>query len=168
MLELFKTGLLFLENNFHNVVVYTVVMVSAIIVAIGLLKPVLFNRIKNKNLRKAVLAFSNVASCFVAIFGVYVSNHWWDFKYYLPTSIALSIACIITYWLYENTCLRNLIETIGKIALRKLGNVALLALSKTDIEEIKTEAKKATEEIKAKAEKELLKNTKTDKDLEGI
>lgn len=168
MLELFKTGLLFLEANLHNVVVYTVIMVSAIIVAIGLLKPVLFNKIKNKNLRKAMLALSNVASCFIAIFGVYISNHWWDFKYYLPTSIALSIACIITYWLYENTCLRNLIETIGKIALRKLANVAILAISKSDIEEIKTEAKKASEEIKAKTVNELLKTTKKDNDLEGL
>lgn len=171
MLDIMKTGLIFLENNLHNIFVYTVIMVSAIIVAIGLLKPVLFNKIKSKQLRKATLAFSNVALCFLSIFFVYIANHWWDFKYYVAVSTALSIACIVTYWFYENTCLRNLIATIGKIALRKLGNVAIVAINSTDIEEIKTEAKKATAEIKAKTESKLKKTTtqaKKDKDLEGL
>lgn len=168
MLDIMKTGLIFLENNFHNIVVYSVIMVSAIIVLIGLLKPVLFNKIKSKPVRKVALAFSNVALCFVAIFVVYIVNHWWDFKYYFATSITLCIACILTYWLYENTCLRNLIATIGKIALRKFGNVALIAISTSEFEEIKSEAKKATTEIKEKTKNELKKNIKKDKDLEGI
>ena len=171
MLDIMKNGLIFLENNSHNIFVYSVIMVSVIIAVIGILKPILFNKIKSKQLRKCTLAFSNVALCFISVFGVFIANRWWDFKYYLATSIALCIACILTYWLYENTCLRNLIETIGKIALRKLGNVALIALTNDEIEEIKTEAKKATAEIKALTEAELKKATTQmikDKDLEGL
>lgn len=170
MLDILKTALNVLENNFHNIFMYTVIMVSSIIVTIGLLKPILFDKIKNKQVRKVALAFSNVALCFICALVIFLVKDW-NFKYYLFSAIALTISSIVTYWFYENTCLRNLIATIGKIALRKLGNVALIALSKDEIDEIKTEAKKVSVEIKALTEAEIKKattQTTKDKDLAGL
>jgi hypothetical protein len=80
------------------------------------------------------------------------------------------VGCIITYWLYENTCLRNLIATVGNIALKKVANVALLYFSTEDVNKIKAEAVKASAEIKAhtvKALKEAANEIK-DKDLKGL
>ena len=169
MVEFIKTGLFYLASNLQDIFVYTVVMVSAIIVAIGLLKPVVFNKIKSKQWRKVALSFSNVGACFISALVLFCIKSW-NFKYYLAFAIALTISCIVTYWLYENTCLRNLIETIGKIALRKFGNVAFLAVTTDEMEEIKNEAKKATAEIKAMT-KDAIQQTATqmkeDKDSEN-
>ena len=131
-------------------------MVCGIIMAIGFFKPILFNRIKSKHIRKAVLSFSSVALCFICIAVTFLVKGY-DFKYYVAVSSLLSVCTIITYWLYENTNLRGLIETIGNIVLRKIGNVALSLLSKDEIEEIKAEVKKATDELKATTEAEIKK-----------
>ena len=169
MLDYVKEIIAFLEVYFNDVFVYVVAMVSGIIVAIGLLKPILFDRIKNKQLRKVALAFSNVAFCFICTLVVFFVQAW-NLKYYLISAIALTISCIITYWLYENTCLRNLIATIGNIVLKKLVNTASIAVNADDINEIKTEAKKVSKELKAKTKEALKKATEIteDKDLEGL
>ena len=162
--------LAFLAANYNDILVCTVIMVSAIIVAIGLLKPILFNRIKNKHLRKALLAFSNVAACFAAA-AVYFFTRGWDFVYYVPAAVALSIGCIVTYWLYENTCLRNLIGLIGGMALRKVLNVACFAATTDDVNAVKTELKKTSEQLKSHTKAELKKaaaKSKEDKDLKGL
>lgn len=170
MLNYIKAITAFLEVNFNDVFVYAVAMVSAIIVAIGLLKPLLFNKIKNKQIRKVALAFSNVALCFICALGLFLVKDW-NFKYYLVSSIALTVSCIVTYWLYENTCLRNLIATVGNIVLKKIAGVALVSVNADDINEIKNEVKKASVEIKTQTKKTLKKATnkiKEDKDLKGL
>ena len=170
MLNYVKAIIAFLEVNFNDVFVYAVAMVSAIIVAIGLLKPVLFDKIKNKNVRKVALAFSNVALCFICALVLFFVKDW-NFNYYLVSAIALTVSCIVTYWLYENTCLRNLIATVGNIVLRKVANIAFFAVNTDDINEIKTEAKKATNELKAQTKKALKKaanEIKEDNDLKGL
>ena len=165
-----KAMIYYTEANFQDIFLYVVLMVSAIIVTIGLLKPLLYNKIKCKELRKVALAFSNVALCFIAALIVFVLEGW-NFDHYIAASIVLAVTSIVIYWLYENTCLRNLIATIGNIVLRKFGSVALLTMEKQDINEIKTEAKKAVTELKAQTSKELKKTAKTikeDKDLKGL
>lgn len=159
-----------LSANFNDIIVSGFIMVSAIIVAIGLFKPILFDRIKNNQVRKVALAFSNVALCFFSVFVIFLIKEL-NFEYYLTSAIALTITCIITYWLYENTCLRNLIGTIGRIALKKVANIAIFAVNADDINEIKTEAKKVADELKAQTSKSLKKATneiKEDKDLKGL
>lgn len=156
-----------LSENFNNIIVNGLIMVSAIIVAIGLLKPILFNKIENKQIRKVALAFSNVALCFVSVLVIFLINGS-DFEYYIASAIALSVSCIVTYWLYENTCLRNLIGTIGNIALRKIANIAFIAVTKDDINELKTEAKKVADELKTQTKNTLKNATKEDKDLKGL
>ena len=160
----------FCETNYSDIIVYVVAMVSAIIVAIGLLKPLIFNKIPNKSVRKVALAFSNVALCFIASVILFFAKGWcWD--YYLTAAIALSVCCIITYWLYENTCLRNLIETVGTIVLRKVAGVAILAVTTDDVKRVKTAVETAAKEVKASTKNELTKTAnqiKEDKDLSGL
>lgn len=134
--------------NYKDIIVVAVIMVSAIIVAIGLLKPIIFNRIHNKLVRKAALALSNIAACFIATLILYLVRGW-SLTNYAMASAALSAACIITYWLYENTCLRNLIGLVGGLALRKALSLMNLALTTDDVKAVKQELHKTGEELKA-------------------
>ena len=56
--------------NHYDIIVAVAIMVSAIIVFIGFLKAVCFDRIRNKEIRRAVLALANIVCCFVAAFGL--------------------------------------------------------------------------------------------------
>jgi hypothetical protein len=64
MLNNLKTMLSFFGANCIDIIVDVMLMVSEIIVIIGFFKLVIFNRIKNKEIRRAVLALTNVAACF--------------------------------------------------------------------------------------------------------
>ena len=156
--------------NYQDIIVCGLIMVSAIIVAIGLLKPLLFNKIPNKHIRKVALALSNVAACFLTVL-VYFLICGISLENYLTAAIALSLACIVTYWFYENTCLRNLIGVVGGIVLKKVLKVSLFALSTEDVEAVKTELKKTGAELKAFTKQELKKTSTTvkeDKDLKKL
>ena len=166
-----------LANNIQNllpiigthcqgILVCGLIMVSAIIVAIGLLKPLLFNKIKNKHIRGSVIAFTNVAACFGTVL-VYFLLNGISFEYYIAAAVSLSVSCIVIYWLYEFTRLRSLIEVIGTIVLRKVLKVSLFALSTEDVEAVKTELQKTGAELKAHAKKEL-KKAAEDKDLRTL
>ena len=170
MLNYAKAMLFYFENHFQDIIPCVVMMVSAIIVAIGLLKPVLFDKITNKQVRKVALAFSNVALCFVSAL-VYFLVEGWNLDYYFVSASALAVCCIITYWFYENTCLRNLIGVVGNIVLRKVASLALVAVNADDINELKTEAVKVKNELKAQTKSTLKKATnkiKEDNDLKGL
>ena len=102
--------LTFFRADWYNLLIAGVVIVSAITVLIGILKPLLFNRIPWKPLRRACLAFSNVALCFgsVAIwfaikhlsFGIYLIHIFWIglwvslFKQDLALPTVAAIPCI--------------------------------------------------------------------------
>ena len=170
MLNFAKAMLFYFENHFQDIIPCVVMMVSAIIVAIGLLKPVLFDKITNKNLRKVALAFSNVALCYASAL-VYFLVEGWNLDYYFVSASALAVCCIITYWLYENTCLRNLIGVVGNIVLRKVASLALVAVNADDINELKTEAIKVKNDLKAQTKSTIKKATnkiKEDNDLKGL
>lgn len=165
-----QTMLSYIGANYNDVLVQGLIMVSAIIVGIGLLKPLVFNKIKNKNIRKVVLALSNVAACFLAMLVTFIIQGW-SFEYYLAAAIALTLSCIITYWFYENTCLRNLIDTIGSLAISKVLSVSATAIKKGDVEGVKAELKKTGDELKNITKQELKKTTtniKEDTDLTGL
>lgn len=170
MLDTLKTMLYFFGAHYTDIILAVVIMVSAIIVAIGILKPILFNKITNKYIRKAVLSFSNIVGCFGASFAYFLIEGW-NLKYYLLASVALSVCCIVTYWFYENTCLRNLIGVIGGIALRKALSVLNLAVTTDDVNTVKAEIKNATAQLKTVTKQELKKNVtkiNIDKDLRNL
>lgn len=170
MLENIQNVISLFGENFNDIIVCGVIMVSAIIVAIGLLKPLLFNRIANKHLRGSVIAFTNVAACFGTLF-VYFLINGISFDHYVIASVALSVSCIVTYWLYEFTRLRDLINLIGGIVLRKVFNASLLAVTTDDINAVKQELKHTGTELKSYTKTEIKKASskiKEDKDLKGL
>ncbi len=151
------------EANFHNIFWYVVIMVSGIICAIGVLKPFVYDKIKNKQIRKVALAFSSVVLSFITALVIYAIKDW-NFNYYLASAIALSVSCIVAYWFYENTCLRELMNKIGGMVLKNVAN-KLLMLNTSDIAELQGEAIKAVTEFRAQNVK---KTTTEDKDLRGL
>lgn len=169
MLDTLITMCRLFGTYYADIIPMVVIMVSAIIVLIGLLKPI-YNKITNKNLRKVALSFSSVIACFGAAF-IYFLVEGWNFKYYFLASIALSVVCIVTYWFYENTCLRNLIGVVGGLALRKALSVLKVAITEDDVNTVKAEIQNATAQLKSTTKQEL-KNTankiKVDKDLKGL
>lgn len=170
MLDTLMTMCRLFGTYYADIIPMVVIMVSAIIVAIGILKPIVFNKITNKNLRKVVLSFSNVVACFIAAF-IYFLAEGWNLKYYFLASVALSVCCIVTYWLYENTCFRNLIGVIGGLALRKALGVIRIAITEDDVNTVRDEIKNATAQLKSTTKTELKKvssTIKVDKDLKNL
>ena len=167
MLTNLNIMLSFFRANYNDILVNVVVMVSLIITIIGLAKPIIFNRIKNKELRKAALALTNVAACFLAAF-IYFLRRDWNFDYYVLASVALSMASIFTYYLYETIpYVRSIIGGIGQNALSRILNVSLLAVATDDANAVKTELKNAKAETKLELTK-VANKIKEDKDLKGL
>ena len=154
MLETLKEVLALFSGNAKDNIITGVIMVSAIIVFIGLLKPLLFDRIKVKAFRKTAIALSEIAICLSATAIAFWVNHF-NFHYYLYASAGLFVATVITYWFYENTCLRNLIHKVGSIALGKIYGVAVGLLKPRTNAEIKTEIKNVQADIKNAVRNEL-------------
>lgn len=163
MLKTLESWFHLYTGNYQDITVCGIIMVSAIIVAIGLLKPLVFNKIKNKNVRGSVIAFTNVAACFLTVL-VYFLMSGISLEFYVLAATSLSFMCIVTYHLYEYTRLRNLIELIGRIALRKIAKLSVFALTEEDVEAVKAEAKKVGQELKVGTKQKI----KQDKDLEKL
>ena len=128
----------YLITNRWEYIIWGAIMVSAIIVIIGILKPIAFDKIPYKALRKACLAATNVAFSFASTAICYWVNDI-NFKWYWYGAAIISIATIITYWLYETTCLRNLIHKIGTMTLKKVWGILKNIFDKDDVEDIKNE-----------------------------
>ena len=170
MLDTLMTMCRLFGTHYADIIPMVVIMVSAIIVLIGILKPIAFNKITNKHIRKVALAFSNVIGCFGAAF-IYFLIEGWNLKYYFLASVALSVCCIVTYWFYENTCLRNLIGIVGGITLRKALGVLGTVVTNDDVNTVKAEIQNATAQLKTTTRQELTKTVtkiKTDKDLRNL
>lgn len=169
-MEILQTLWEMVRANYQEYLIVGAIMVSAVIVFIGILKIALFNRIQCKLVRKVLLAFSNILFSFGATAIYFVIEHF-TWQYYVHASIVVSVACILTYWLYENTCLRDLIDKIGSLTIKKFFNVALMWFNKSEKDEIEAEVKKVTKELKAATEKELKKakkSVKFDKELANL
>lgn len=165
-----ETFLDFYGADWKNLFLLGVIMVSAITVFIGILKPLLFNRIKWKPLRKSCLAFTNVALCFASVAVTFYFKKF-DFSLYLHSAIATSALSIISYWFYENTHLRTGIHALGMFTLKKVYNVFTKFFSEGDVEELKNEITVAFDEIKDNAKKEIkstAKKKKTDNELKNL
>lgn len=170
MLANIETVLEIFRAHYQDIIVCGLIMVSAIIVAIGLLKPLLFNKIPNKHVRKVALALSSIVSCYLVVFAYFIINGY-PFDHYWVASTALAIVCVVVYWFYENTCLRDLIGVVGGIALRKVLQASLFALTEDDVNAVKTELKKTGDELKTHTKQEIKKTVakaKEDKDLKTL
>lgn len=170
MFEQLNTVIALFSGNLKANILTGVIMVSAIIVFIGLLKPLLFDRIKVKALRKATIALSEIAICFSVAAVAFWVNHF-NFNYYIYAASALFISTVVVYWFYENTCLRNLIHKVGSIALAKFTGITVGLLSAKDKKEIKAELTKVNVDIKKAVRNELaplVKKANHDKELNNL
>lgn len=144
-------------------IIMGVVMVSAIIVLIGLLKPFTFDKIPYKELRRAALALTNVGFSFAATaicFWIYSI----PFMYYWYGAVLVTVATILTYWLYECTPLRSTIHFIGSHTLGKL--IPVFFNNKNDVDKLKKELQNVGNELTKTAKKSL--TDTSDKELKNL
>lgn len=170
MIENVNAILQYLITNKWEYILLGVIMVSAIIVFIGILKPIAFDRIPYKSLRKACLAITNIAFSFAATAIFYWVNDI-TFAWYWYGATVIAVGTVITYWLYETTCLRDLIHKIGSMVLKKLWSVLKNIFDKDDVESVKKELLTVQTTLTTATKNELksaAKNVKHDKELNNL
>lgn len=118
-----------LAANWKRVLLGGIILVTAIVVIMGLLKSFVFNKLKNKLIRKVALAFSSIALVFPAVAIYMWLNHINFHAYYLPGCGFAAVATVITYWLYENTALRELIHYLGSNTLLRVSKFLYTSLT---------------------------------------
>lgn len=102
-----------------EIVTAVIIMVSVVIVFMEILKERVFNRIKNKNLRRFALSFSSIALMYATVAGYFIVNTI-DFKYFALCGLLVCFAMIIIYWLYKEFLqVRDAIFAIGSFVIRK-------------------------------------------------
>ena len=110
-------------KNYETLLTAGIIMASMIIVLIGALKPLIFNKIKNKCVRGAFLSFTNIAFSF----GFVALAFWFkniSFEYYWFTAICFCVFCVFLYWVYENlTQARAGIHKLGSFMWRKIAPI---------------------------------------------
>lgn len=160
----------YVAANWQNVIIVSLLIVCSVIAALGGLKPLLFNRIKNKTVRKLLLAVSSLVLImpFAALLFIFDSV---KFNYYWYWVICLCPVMIIVYWLYEITALRNLVDFIGQHTLKRLGIFLATELVDADNratkEKLIAENKELKDYAKTQVKSALLKRNK-DSELDEI
>lgn len=139
-----------------------VLMVSAIIVLIGIIKPKTFDKIKNQTIRSIALSLASIAMCFAG-----TAITFWtkgiSFQYFVISAMVVSVFMVLTYWAYAQLGFKKLIHWIGAKALGKF--FGILSSAK-DIEEFKAQISYLPTEIKSATKK--AKDTTTDKELKNL
>ena len=159
--------------NWQRVLTGGVILTSAIIFLVGTLKKVgLFDKIKNKLLRKVVLSFTSIVLVFPATALYFVADGI-NFDYYWYGCAGAAVATIITYWLYENTALRDGIGFIGEKTVSKWFGVLVSAFaSKKSNKETTLELISVTANLQSEAREEVVKSIKSavkeDDDLKNL
>jgi hypothetical protein len=141
--------------NWERFLIGGVIVVCAIIVLEGLLKKFLIGKIENKLLRKVILSLTSLVLVFPATAIYFVSDNI-PFDYYWFGCIVVAVLTIITYWLYENTALRNAIAFIGNKTIVKFATILYNAVTKNEEpKDVRSELYTATQELKKATKKKL-------------
>lgn len=106
-------------QNIETMIPMVVVMMSALIVFIGTLKPILFNRVSNKDLRGMLLFLTSIVLSFVSVAIAFLIKQY-NFDYYWICGGLYAGGVIIMYAIYEHTPLRPSIHKIGSYVLAKM------------------------------------------------
>ena len=143
-------------------------IVSCVTIAImGILKKVVFNRITNKLARKCALAFSSVAMVLpVTAFSligneIALQNFWCIYG-------VNAILTVFTYWLYENTGLRDLIGYTGNTILKKYAEIIYTVIQGDSADTAKTKLIDTNTALREAIKKNVKKSNKDDKDLKNV
>lgn len=141
-----------------------VCMVSAIIVAIGILKYLFkLDNIKCDWLRSITLSALSVIACFVSTAIMFWSKGI-SFEYYLISSSIISAVTTLVYHTYAKWGLKNFVHFIGGKTLGKLFG----ASSAKDIDELKVAISNIPSEVKASYESKKKKTAPTDNELKNL
>lgn len=125
-----KYASLFLAN-WQRALIGGIVVVSVVITLIGILKKACIDRIANKSARKVILAFSSVILSF-PITALYFLADGINFNHYWVGAGLDAVAVIISYWLYENTLLRNFFHYVGKNVIIRFFKFLAVSLLKNN------------------------------------
>lgn len=143
--------------DWYRFLIGGIIVVCAIIVLEGILKKAFLGKVANKLLRKVLLSMASLALVFPATALYFVSDNI-PFDYYWYGCVVVSVLTIITYWLYENTALRNAIAYIGNKTVVKFATVLYYAVKNPDTVNVKNELCKTNKELK-KAVKDKIQST---------
>ena len=104
------------------------IMVSALIVFLGLWKPLFKKFIPNEKLRRAAIALTSVFLSFASVAITFWVNDW-NFDYYVWVGCAFSVWTVFVYWLYESTSLRDGINWLGSFIHKKFTGLEVNSLA---------------------------------------
>ena len=162
-----KTIFSIFMNDPWSFVLLAVIMVSALIVFLGLWKPLFKKFIPNEKLRCSALGFASIVLSFASV-AVAFWVHDWNFAYYLWVALAFSVCTVFVYWLYETTHLRDGIHWLGSFVLKKFSGLDIKNLT-----DLKNYLQNSTPAIAEEAEVTLKATAKTvantvDKELKNL
>ena len=116
-------------QNIETMIPMVIIMMSALIVLMGVLKPILFNKVTNKAIRCVLLSLTSVALSFVSVAVTFFIKQY-SFDYYWICGAIYTCGLIVVYWFYENTQLRAGIQKIGSYVLDKFFGVIVGKVTK--------------------------------------
>ena len=154
----------------QNYAIAGAIMVSIIIALIGAFKPIIFNRIKNDEMRRFALSMSNTAGAFASNALCFAFKQL-DWSKYVVASIVLSVCCILIYHLYETVpYLRKSIEKVTEKLFGRFYEIGVLVAKGATKAEIQAKVEQMTEELNQSVKNQFkpTKKSKKDKELENL
>jgi hypothetical protein len=119
----------FIKPNLSNFIVEGVIMVSAIIAFMGILKKYFFDKIQNKTIRKIFLSLTSLIFAFVGT-AIKFLVEGKNAEHYLYMAIPIAISTIVVYWFYESFGIRQGVHKLGNLTLNKVWTMLLNILKK--------------------------------------
>ena len=144
-------------RNIKEITTMGMIMVSALIVFIGCLKPFVFDKIHNKDVRGVLLSLSNLIGAYGTVAVAFLFKKI-NFDYYWFTATVFCVFSVFVYWFYENTKLRAGIHKLGKFVLTKLGKIITTKLD--NLASSSHEIAKIVDELTEKSGKKTEKKSK--------
>lgn len=146
-----------------NISLVVFIMVCALIVFLGFIKPFTFDKIKNKDVRKTLLYFSSILLAF-AYTAIAFWVKGWNFVYYWYAGGAFASVTIIVYSAYEGTNLKHLVDKVGNKTWKRLLGLPI----PQSTEELKNELNEFIEDIKLLSPNKKVEQNKHDKELDNL
>lgn len=170
--EFFVTAIKVALSVWQRAVIGGAIVVSSLIVFLGILKSVFFDKIKNKGLRKTVLALMSLV-LILPFTAIHFLIDRINFDYYWIACALLAPVVIIVYWLYETTHLRDLIKKLGESTWSKWLALFAESIVQENNQKAKDLALSTSKETKKYIAKELKKESllakhKVDEDLKNL
>lgn len=116
MVEFIVSYAKLLVANWQTALYGGIAVIGVIMALVGVLKLSTKNKIQSKKARKAIYFFSSLALVFPVTALCFLIEGI-NFRHYLVGCAMVALGVIVTYVLYENTLLRDLLQKIGRITI---------------------------------------------------